>query len=96
MTLEEAVKLQTADTAELYGLSDRGTIQVGKKADINVIDFEALAITAPRMVYDLPAGAPRLIQLSRGYKATIVSGEVVREDGVFTGARPGALIRGRR
>ena len=96
MTLEEAVKLQTADTAELYGLSDRGTVQVGKKADINVIDFESLAIDAPRMVYDLPAEAPRLVQPSRGYKATIVSGEVVREDGKFTGARPGALIRGRR
>ena len=50
----------------------------------------------PRMVYDLPAGAPRLVQFSRGYKATIVSGEVVREDGEFTGARPGVLIRGRR
>lgn len=96
MTLEEAVKLQTTDTAELYGLSDRGTVQVGKKADINVIDFESLAIDAPRMVYDLPAEAPRLVQPSRGYKATIVSGEVVREDGKFTGARPGALIRGRR
>jgi N-acyl-D-amino-acid deacylase len=47
-------------------------------------------------VYDLPAEAPRLVQPSRGYKATIVSGEVVREDGKFTGARPGALIRGRR
>lgn len=96
MNVADVIKLQTSDTAGLYGLSDRGTVQVGKKADLNILDFEALSIDAPRMIYDLPAGAPRLVQYSRGYKATIVSGEVVREDGEFTGARPGVLIRGRR
>jgi len=95
-SVEEAVKLQTHDTAELYGLSDRGTLEVGKKGDVNVIDFDALDIEPPRMVHDLPAGAPRLVQPSKGYVATIVSGEVVRENGEFTGARPGVLVRGRR
>jgi len=94
-TIEEAVKLQTHDTAELYGLTDRGTVEVGRKGDLNVIDFDALALEPPRMVHDLPADAPRLLQPSRGYRATIVSGEVVRENGEFTGARPGVLLRGR-
>jgi N-acyl-D-aspartate/D-glutamate deacylase len=94
-TIEEAVKLQTHDTAELYGLTDRGTVEVGKKGDLNVIDFDALALEPPRMVHDLPADAPRLLQPSRGYRATVVSGEVVRENGEFTGARPGVLLRGR-
>lgn len=96
LSIEEAVKLQTHDTAELYGLSDRGTLEVGKKGDANIIDFGAVGIEAPRMVHDLPAGAPRLLQPSTGYRATIVSGEVVRENGEFTGARPGVLIRGTR
>jgi N-acyl-D-amino-acid deacylase len=95
-SIEEAVKLQTADTAALYGLGDRGTLEVGKKADINVIDFDALTLDPPRMVHDLPAGAPRLVQGASGYRATVVSGVVVRENDEFTGARPGVLIRGRR
>lgn len=93
-TVEEAVKLQTHDTAEMYGLGDRGTLEVGKKGDVNVIDFDALGLEPPRMVNDLPAGAPRLLQPSHGYVATVVSGEIVREHGEFTGARPGVLVRG--
>tara|TARA_B100000700_G_scaffold227913_1_gene251748 strand:- start:857 stop:2584 length:1728 start_codon:yes stop_codon:yes gene_type:complete len=97
MKVEEAVKLMTHDTAEIYGLlGDRGTIEVGKRADINVIDYENLSISAPEMVYDLPTGAPRLLQEASGYKATLVAGEIVRENDEFTGARPGRLIRGRR
>ncbi len=95
-SVEEAVKLQTNDTAQLYGLTDRGTLEVGKKGDVNIIDFDALDLEPPRMVNDLPADAPRLLQPSRGYRATIVSGEVVRENDQFTGARPGVLVRGRR
>jgi N-acyl-D-amino-acid deacylase len=95
-TVEEAVKLQTNDTAQLYGLTDRGTLEVGMKGDVNVIDFDALGLEPPRMVNDLPAGAPRLLQPSRGYRATIVSGVVVRENDEFTGERPGILVRGRR
>ena len=94
--LEYVVRKQTLDTATLFGLSDRGVIQVGKKADINVIDIDALTLELPKMVYDLPAGGRRLIQGAKGYDATVVSGAVTRRDSVDTGARPGRLIRGVR
>ena len=96
LPLEYVVRKQSHDTAELFGLTDRGTIAVGKKADINVIDMEALTLHAPRMVYDLPAGGQRLMQHASGYAATVVSGVVTRRDGVDTGARPGRLVRGAR
>ena len=95
--LEEAVKMQTHDTAELYGLlGDRGTLEVGKRADLNVIDLDRLALLPPRAVQDLPAGGTRLLQDSVGYVATIVGGVVVRRNDVDTGARPGRLVRGAR
>jgi N-acyl-D-aspartate/D-glutamate deacylase len=93
--LEQAVRLQTGNTAAVYGLADRGTLEVGKKGDLNVIDFDALRLQAPEMVFDLPAGGRRLIQRAEGYRATVVSGEVTFEDGEPTGARPGTLVRGR-
>lgn len=94
--LATAVRKMTLDTATIYGLGDRGVIAEGKKADLNVIDFERLQLQSPRMVHDLPGGARRLLQGADGYRATIVSGRVVLRDGVDTGARPGALIRGSR
>jgi N-acyl-D-aspartate/D-glutamate deacylase len=94
--LEYVVRKQTLDTATLFGLSDRGVIAVGKKADMNVIDMDALALDVPQMAYDLPAGGRRLIQRARGYDATVVSGLVTRRHGVDTGERPGRLIRGVR
>jgi N-acyl-D-aspartate/D-glutamate deacylase len=96
LSLEYVVRKQTRDTATLFGLSDRGVIEVGKKADLNVIDMAALTLDLPKMVYDLPAGGRRLIQGARGYDATVVSGAVTRRHGVDTGARPGRLIRGVR
>lgn len=96
LPLEWIVKRMTQDTAELYGLSDRGTLEVGKKGDVNVIDYESLQLERPQAVHDLPTDAMRLIQKSRGYVATIVSGEVISRDGEETGARPGQLIRGAR
>jgi N-acyl-D-aspartate/D-glutamate deacylase len=96
LPLEKVVAMQTRDTARLYGLNDRGVLSLGMKADINLIDFEALAIEAPEMVFDLPANGRRLIQKARGYRATIVSGEVTFENGEATGALPGKLIRGRQ
>lgn len=96
LSLERAVKMQTRDTAELYGLSDRGTLEVGKRADVNVIDLERLALEPPRMVSDLPASGSRLLQGAVGYDATIVEGVVVRRHDVDTLARPGRLIRGGR
>ncbi|WP_099020689.1 N-acyl-D-amino-acid deacylase family protein [Mycolicibacterium palauense] len=94
--LEYVVRKQTRDTAALFGLSDRGVIEVGKKADLNVIDMDALSLEVPRMVYDLPAGGRRLVQGARGYDATIVGGVVTRRHGADTGARPGRLVRGVR
>ena len=90
------MRKQTLDTATLFGLSDRGVLAKGKKADVNVIDMDALTLGVPKMAYDLPAGGRRLIQGARGYDATVVSGVVTRRHGVDTGARPGQLLRGVR
>jgi N-acyl-D-aspartate/D-glutamate deacylase len=92
--LEHAVRLQTGNTAAVYGLTDRGTLEVGKKADINVTDLDALRLHAPEMIFDLPAGGRRLVQRVDGYRATLVSGEVTFEYGEQTGALPGRLVRG--
>ncbi len=92
--LERIVECQTRRTAELYGLEDRGVLAPGRKADLNVIDFDALQIHAPEVVYDLPARGRRLIQKVDGYRYTIQSGEVTWEDGEASGALPGRLIRG--
>jgi N-acyl-D-amino-acid deacylase len=94
LPLAWVVRKMTRDTAELYGLHDRGVIAPGKKADLNVIDFERLELALPELVNDLPAGARRLIQKARGYEATIVSGEITFREGEHTGALPGRLIRG--
>ncbi len=94
--LEVAIQMQTKDCADLFGLTDRGTLEVGKRADINIIDLETVGIEPPRSVADLPAGGRRLLQGAHGYVATIVAGEVTRRHGVDTGARPGRLVRGRR
>lgn len=96
LSLEYVVRKQSHDTATLFGLTDRGTIEVGKKADINVIDMDALTLHPARMAYDLPAGGQRLVQHATGYTATIVSGTVTRRHSVDTGARPGRLVRGAR
>jgi N-acyl-D-aspartate/D-glutamate deacylase len=96
LPVEWAVKQQCADTAALVGLGDRGTLEPGKRADLNLIDLDALAIGAPEMLHDLPAGGKRLVQRARGYRATLVAGEVVMRDGEPTTARPGRLVRGAR
>ncbi|MFT5443303.1 MAG: N-acyl-D-amino-acid deacylase [Myxococcota bacterium] len=94
LPIEFAVKKMTHDTAELYALNDRGQINVGYKADLNVIDYDRLRLDLPYLVNDLPGGAKRLIQKAEGYTATIVNGEVTFRNGEETGARPGAVIRG--
>ncbi len=90
------VKRHTLDNARALGLDDRGRIAPGYKADLNVIDFDRLAVEAPVMKWDLPAGGKRLLQKARGYRATIVSGAVTYRDGEATGALPGRLVRGAR
>jgi N-acyl-D-amino-acid deacylase len=93
ISLETVVRKQAAATAEVVGLTDRGTVEVGKKADLNVIDQEHLELHEPRSVDDLPAGGRRILQDATGYVATIVSGVVTRRAGLDTGARPGRLVR---
>ena len=87
---------QTKDAAALYGLNDRGVLEVGKKADVNIIDLDALTLESAYVAYDLPAGGRRVMQKATGYVATIVSGTVIRRNGVDTGARPGQVLRGAR
>ncbi len=93
-SIEQAVKMHTHDTARAVNLSDRGTLEVGMRADINVIDYDNLNVLAPEVIYDLPAGGKRVFQKADGYKYTLVSGEVIMHDGIETDARPGALVRG--
>lgn len=94
--LEMLIKKQTKDTAETFGLFDRGEIKVGMLGDINIIDFEKLNVSHPKMIHDLPLGGRRLVQDATGYVATIKSGQVISENGVATGALPGNLIRGKQ
>ena len=93
LPLEFLVAKQTAGNAALYGLDDRGSLTVGKRADLNVIDHESLNVGKPRAHADLPGGGTRLIQPVTGYVATMVDGEVTRRDDEDTGARPGRLVR---
>ena len=93
ITLPRAVQMLTADGADYLGLTDRGRIAVGQKADLNVINYEALSLGVPVMVKDLPAGGQRLLQPVTGYMATFVNGERVIENDQVTNARPGRLIR---
>ena len=91
--LQELIRRLTSDTARAAGLKDRGTLRPGLRADINILAPDALALEAPRMVADLPAGGRRLLQKARGYHATILAGEVTYRDGIATGALPGRLVR---
>jgi N-acyl-D-amino-acid deacylase len=94
LPLEFVVHRQTRDTALLYGFADRGLLAPGLRADVNLIDLDALAIRPPEMVFDLPAAGRRLVQGATGYRMTVKSGTVVFEDGTPTGALPGRLVRG--
>ena len=94
LPLEMLVKLQTADTASLVGLEDRGRIVPGLRADLNLIDWEGLSLQPPKMVFDLPLGGKRLIQKARGYRETLVAGETICREGELTGALPGRRVRG--
>jgi N-acyl-D-amino-acid deacylase len=93
LALEFVVKKQTHDTARLFGFHDRGTLEVGAKADVNVVDLENLQLRPPEVARDLPAGGKRFVQFATGYCATIVSGVVTRRDDTDTGERPGRLVR---
>ena len=93
LSVEEAVRMLTQEPADLYGFADRGVVEPGRRADLNIIDLDRLRLHMPRVENDLPTGAPRLLQGADGYVATMVGGEVTFQEGRDTGARPGGLIR---
>ena len=94
--VEEAVRLITSSTADLYGLGDRGRLSPGLVGDLNVIDADNIGLYRPELVRDLPGGARRLIQRAKGYQYTVKAGQVTFDHGESTGARPGTLLRGAR
>jgi N-acyl-D-aspartate/D-glutamate deacylase len=96
LPLERMVKKLTSELAGLYGFDDRGVVAVGKRADLNVLDYDRLTIQRPYVANDLPSGAARILQGSEGYLATIVAGETTRRNDIETGARPGRLARSGR
>jgi N-acyl-D-aspartate/D-glutamate deacylase len=91
--LERVVQMQARDTARFIGLRDRGTLEVGMRADLNVVELDRVSLGRPTLARDLPAGGRRLVQPAAGYLATLVRGELVAERGVMTEARPGRLVR---
>ena len=93
LPLELLVKRQTSETADFFGLCDRGRLAPGRRADVNVIDFARLRIFRPELIHDLPAGGRRFVQRVEGYKATLVAGIPIFQDGEHTGALPGRLVR---
>jgi N-acyl-D-aspartate/D-glutamate deacylase len=93
LTIEEAIRMITLAPAIAGGFADRGLLREGMIADINIIDPDTVGPRLPQVVYDLPAGAQRLLQTADGFLATLVAGEVVIADGEHTGALPGRLIR---
>lgn len=93
LRIEAAVQLLTQRPAALYGFHDRGTLQVGKLADLNVIDLQALKILHPTIVRDLPAGGRRFLQAAEGYRYTIKSGQITYQDGQASQALPGRLVK---
>ena len=96
LPLAQVFRMQARDTARVVGLNDRGVLAPGYRADLNVIDHDRLALHAPQVVYDLPAGGRRLLQRASGYVATVAGGEVTYRDGEATSALPGRLVRGAR
>jgi N-acyl-D-amino-acid deacylase len=92
-TIEEAIRRLTSDTADLFGVYDRGRLVPGSYADVNVIDFEGLHLPHPEYVHDFPGGAGRYVQRAEGYDLTVVNGEVFMEAGEHTGALAGRLLR---
>jgi N-acyl-D-aspartate/D-glutamate deacylase len=96
IALETLIAKQCRMTAETIGLGDRGVLAPGKRADVNIIDFDGLRLHAPEIVHDLPAGGRRMLQRATGYDHTFVGGTEIMVDGESTGATPGRLVRGAR
>jgi N-acyl-D-aspartate/D-glutamate deacylase len=92
LPLAHMVRKQSYDAARMYGITDRGLVAPGQRADLNLIDFDRLSYQPLRMLYDLPSGAERLMQKANGYVATYVKGVMTQAEGEDTGARPGRLM----
>jgi N-acyl-D-aspartate/D-glutamate deacylase len=90
------IQRQARDTARTVGLNDRGELRVGFRADLNVIDFDALHLHRPELRWDLPAGGRRFVQRVDGYLHTLVAGVETYAQGEATGELPGRLVRGGR
>jgi N-acyl-D-amino-acid deacylase len=96
LPLELLVKRQTSETADFFGLTDRGRLAPGLRADVNLIDFDRLRLHKPELVHDMPANGRRFVQRVEGYEATLVAGTPIFERGEHTGAMPGRLVRAGR
>ena len=96
LPLELLVKRQTSETADFFGLTDRGRLAPGLRADVNLIDFDRLRLHKPELVHDMPANGRRFVQRVEGYEATLVAGAPIFERGEHTGAMPGRLVRAGR
>jgi N-acyl-D-amino-acid deacylase len=96
LPVEIAIRALTSEPAHMYGFHDRGVVAPGRKADLNVLDIDAIKPHPVEIVYDLPAGAKRILQHADGYIATIVDGVVVQRGAEDTGARPGRIVRSQR
>ena len=92
-SLEEGIRRMTSDTADLFGIQNRGRLRQGSFADINIIDFDGMSLEYPEIVNDFPGGAGRFIQRSTGYSKTIVNGEVFMQDGEHSGVLNGKMLR---
>jgi N-acyl-D-aspartate/D-glutamate deacylase len=92
-SIEEAVRRLTSDTADLFGVRDRGRLVEGAFADVNVIDFDNLRLPQPEYVNDFPGGAGRYVQRSSGYDYTLVNGYVFMDHGEHTGVHAGRMLR---
>jgi N-acyl-D-aspartate/D-glutamate deacylase len=96
LPVEMLIKRQTSETADFFGLADRGRLAPGLRADINLIDYNRLQVQKPELVHDMPAGGRRFVQKVDGYEATLVAGQPIFERGEHTGALPGRLVRAGR
>jgi N-acyl-D-aspartate/D-glutamate deacylase len=93
LPVEMLIKRQTSETADFFGLSDRGRLTPGLRADVNLIDYDRLQVQKPELVHDMPAKGRRFVQKVDGYEATFVAGTQIFERGEHTGALPGRLVR---
>ncbi|MAI42172.1 MAG: amidohydrolase [Gammaproteobacteria bacterium] len=94
-TIGEGIRRMTSGPARIVGLSDRGVLRPGMRADVNVIDFDNITELHPKMAHDFPGGAPRYIQKARGYKATLINGQINLVDDELTGVQAGEVLRHR-